>query len=90
LKKSAASWKFTSAPKKASDRRVGQARPRREQIQSEAEGAGRRRQKHIRHEEERIFKLVREHFGDVHDDLGDRVKKREAALKAGGQIAGSE
>ncbi len=45
---------------------------------------------HIQHEESRIFALVRQHFGNLLDDLGDRVKHREDALKAGGQIAGSE
>jgi hemerythrin superfamily protein len=46
--------------------------------------------KHIKHEETQIFHLVRKHFGDALDHLGDRVKHREEALKAGGQIAGSE
>jgi len=46
--------------------------------------------KHIKHEEGNMFRLVREHFADLLDDLGDRVARREDALKAGGQIAGSE
>jgi hemerythrin-like domain-containing protein len=46
--------------------------------------------KHIEHEEGTIFRLVRERFGKVLDDLGERVRRREDALKAGGQIAGSE
>jgi hemerythrin superfamily protein len=46
--------------------------------------------KHIQHEEGTIFRLVRERFGDLLEDLGQRVKHREDALKAGGQIAGSE
>jgi hemerythrin superfamily protein len=46
--------------------------------------------KHVEHEEGTIFRLVRERFGKVLDDLGGRVKQREDALKAGGQIAGSE
>jgi hemerythrin superfamily protein len=46
--------------------------------------------KHIQHEESKIFGLVRQHFGNLLDDLGNRVKHREDALKAGGQIAGSE
>jgi iron-sulfur cluster repair protein YtfE (RIC family) len=46
--------------------------------------------KHVQHEESNIFGLVRQHFGNLLDDLGNRVKHREDALKAGGQIAGSE
>jgi iron-sulfur cluster repair protein YtfE (RIC family) len=46
--------------------------------------------KHVQFEEDRIFKLVRENLGNQLDDLGERVKHREEALKAGGQIAGSE
>jgi hemerythrin superfamily protein len=46
--------------------------------------------KHIHFEEDQMFKLVREHFGSALDDLGERVKNREEALKTGGQIAGSE
>ncbi len=45
---------------------------------------------HIQPEESRIVALVRQHFGNLLDDLGERVKHREDALKAGGQIAGSE
>jgi hemerythrin superfamily protein len=46
--------------------------------------------KHIEHEEGTIFRLVRERFGDLLEEMGERVKRREDALKAGGQIAGSE
>lgn len=47
-------------------------------------------EEHIRHEEGRMFQLARDHFGDRLNDLGERVAKREEALKSGGQIAGSE
>jgi iron-sulfur cluster repair protein YtfE (RIC family) len=45
---------------------------------------------HVQFEETDMFRLVRQHFGNLLDDLGDRVKHREDALKAGGQIAGSD
>jgi hemerythrin superfamily protein len=45
---------------------------------------------HVKHEENVIFSLAREHLGEDLVDLGQKVKHREEALKAGGQIAGSE
>ena len=45
---------------------------------------------HVKHEENVVFSLAREHLGKNLVDLGQKVKHREEALKAGGQIAGSE
>jgi hemerythrin superfamily protein len=45
---------------------------------------------HVKHEEDLVFSLAREHLGKDLVELGQKVKDREAALKAGGQIAGSE
>jgi hemerythrin-like domain-containing protein len=45
---------------------------------------------HVKHEENVVFPLAREHLGKDLVDLGQKVKHREEALKAGGQVAGSE
>jgi len=43
---------------------------------------------HTKHEENAVFSLAREHLGKDLVDLGQKVKQREEALKAGGQVAG--
>jgi iron-sulfur cluster repair protein YtfE (RIC family) len=60
------------------------------QFRSKLEALEKAVKQHIQFEETDMFRLVRQHFGNLLDDLGDRVKHREDALKAGGQIAGSE
>jgi hemerythrin-like domain-containing protein len=45
---------------------------------------------HVKHEENVVFPLAREYLGKDLADLGQKVTHREEALKAGGQVAGSE
>jgi iron-sulfur cluster repair protein YtfE (RIC family) len=45
---------------------------------------------HVKHEETVMFPLARKHLIAELSKIGEMVKNREEALKAGGQIAGSE